>query len=379
MCSSKKSSPFLLFLLLFIFNTSINARENQQYGTVTGFVYDKQTGEPIENVSVFLNNTTRGDASNKTGNYVIPKVLPGRYTLVASMMGFETQKTTINVLAGKTVTHDFKLDTKIFKYKPLEVTGKEAKQWKKDLKRFKELFIGLSKFARQCEIQNPEIIDFGRRPDRAFTASANIPLKLINKALGYDIEFSLEFFIVTETELKYSGETRFVELVPKDEKEQDKWRNNRLKAYAGSMRHFLTTVISGRSTDDEDFSVFALSECPNFIILGDQKPRSSIKPEIQIESGFQPYEKRLSFRGCLQIQYNKERAETGYLYSISGQDASKLRSIVQTSWAELIDPSVSVDIRGNLLYRDVIKKYGYWAWERFGDLLPMDYVPEIEW
>jgi GWxTD domain-containing protein len=54
-----------------------------------------------------------------------------------------------------------------------------------------------------------------------------------------------------------------------------------------------------------------------------------------------------------------------------------MSSIAQISWIELLDPSVSVDTRGNLLYRNVLKKHGYWAWKRVGDLLPIDYIPEL--
>ena len=373
--SSLKFRILLLFLSFsFLFITNLNAQEKQQYGSVTGFVHDNKSRAPIENVSVFLSNTTKGDASNKSGEYIISKVLPGKYTLVASMMGYETKKTTINVLAGETTARDFKLKLKTFEFEAVEIIAYNASQWKKDLKKFKYLFLGNSNFARECEIRNPEIIDFTKGSRRAFTAKAQMPIILINKALGFEIEFSLEYFVASETELNYSGETRFSELEPENEKERLRWQSNRLQAYAGSMRHFLASVLSEKSTD-EGFSFFALSECPSRETVGKKIPKVGAKATIHIEPGFQPFEKTLNFQGCLQVEYGKEQAEADYLRTLSVRDVSNMSSIAQISWIELLDPSVSVDTRGNLLYRNVLKKHGYWAWKRVGDLLPTDYIP----
>ncbi len=373
---SHKKSLLIGFTVL-LFNIPTQAQEIR-YGSVTGFIHDQESGVPINHVNVFLDNTTRGDVTDQTGKYIIPKIPPDKYVLMVAMMGYELRKMEITVSVGKTATHHFKLKPKIFEFQALEITANKPAQWEKDFQEFKRLFVGTSAFARECEIINPEIVSFSKGTQGVFGARAQKPIVLINKALGYKIEFTLEYFSATRVELNYSNGTRFTELEPRDEKEKLIWQANRLNAYTGSMRHFLAELLS--ETGTESFTILAFSQCPSWQ-NGEKREKKPSFPvfetTIQIEPGSQPSEMTLSFRGCLQVEFSKEPAEEGYLHSIFSQDIANMRGYPQISWIELPNPSVSVDSRGNLLYRNVIKTHGYWAWKRVGDLLPTDYIPEV--
>ncbi len=57
-------------------------------GKITGRVIDAQTGAPLASVNLILEETTLGDATNEDGTFMILRIPPGTYTLVASMIGY---------------------------------------------------------------------------------------------------------------------------------------------------------------------------------------------------------------------------------------------------------------------------------------------------
>ena len=69
----------VFFISIFVFgeNTSIS-----------GFVREKDTGEPISYANVFLSDNSLGTATNQDGYFVIPNITPGNYKLNASMIGY---------------------------------------------------------------------------------------------------------------------------------------------------------------------------------------------------------------------------------------------------------------------------------------------------
>ena len=79
-------------------------------GKISGEVKDSQTGEALVGVSVLLQGTSIGAATNVDGAYTILNVSPGTYTLVVSAVGYHKQ-TIGNVVVSidLTTTIDVKL------------------------------------------------------------------------------------------------------------------------------------------------------------------------------------------------------------------------------------------------------------------------------
>ena len=69
--------------------------------TLSGFVYDKSSGEALISASVYLDSTTVGAVTNEGGYYVIPNIVPGDYTLVAGYVGFESARLAISLAPGE--------------------------------------------------------------------------------------------------------------------------------------------------------------------------------------------------------------------------------------------------------------------------------------
>ncbi|VAX16589.1 TonB-dependent receptor, partial [hydrothermal vent metagenome] len=68
----------------------------QKY-TLSGTVTSKESGEKLVGANVFVKGTTMGAASDENGNYKIPSLKAGTYTVVCSYIGFETVEENINL------------------------------------------------------------------------------------------------------------------------------------------------------------------------------------------------------------------------------------------------------------------------------------------
>lgn len=75
----------LIFLFLIGFSTFLWAGIT---GKITGTVKDAQSGNPLPGVNVLLEGTQIGAATDIDGNFTILNVPPGRYTLLARMIGY---------------------------------------------------------------------------------------------------------------------------------------------------------------------------------------------------------------------------------------------------------------------------------------------------
>ena len=79
-----------------------------QMGTVVGTVHDAM-GQPLPHISVVLESTPLGTATDLNGHYRIPHVPAGTYIIRASAVGFQSQQQAITVVAGEEVKMDFVL------------------------------------------------------------------------------------------------------------------------------------------------------------------------------------------------------------------------------------------------------------------------------
>jgi hypothetical protein len=79
-------APLYLFLLLAVPHLLFSGT----MGKIAGKVTDKTTGEPLTGAHVILKGLTTGASTNVDGEYFILNVSPGTYTLIVSMVGYET-------------------------------------------------------------------------------------------------------------------------------------------------------------------------------------------------------------------------------------------------------------------------------------------------
>lgn len=70
-------------------------------GGISGYILDLQTKEPLISANVLIMGSARGTATNKSGYFVVPDVRAGTVSLRASIVGYETIDSTIEVRPGK--------------------------------------------------------------------------------------------------------------------------------------------------------------------------------------------------------------------------------------------------------------------------------------
>lgn len=105
----------------------------QTTGKIGGTVTEEATGEPLPGVNISIEGTTRGAVTDLNGEYTIIGVRPGTHTLVASFVGFTTQrKEGVQVSVDLTTTVDFELSERVVEGEEVIVTA-EAVRVRKDL------------------------------------------------------------------------------------------------------------------------------------------------------------------------------------------------------------------------------------------------------
>ncbi|MEO6522015.1 MAG: TonB-dependent receptor [Mucilaginibacter sp.] len=103
--SCAKKTAFKLFLTFSILFLTTSAFA-QQTGSVKGNVKTAD-GRAAEFVSVAIKETNQGATAGQNGHYVIKNVKSGKYTLIASFIGLQTQTKIVTVTAGETLTINF--------------------------------------------------------------------------------------------------------------------------------------------------------------------------------------------------------------------------------------------------------------------------------
>ena len=111
-----------LLLLALVLTTSQQVMA--QTGKISGRVLDASTGEPLPGVNVFIEGTTRGATTGLDGDYIMIGVRPGTYTIIASFVGFATERREgVGVNVDLTTTVDFDLREEVIQGEEIVVTA----------------------------------------------------------------------------------------------------------------------------------------------------------------------------------------------------------------------------------------------------------------
>lgn len=110
---------WLLFISFFI-TTSIGLAQS---GTIRGFVYDKNTGEPIIFTNVYLEGTQYGTSTDVNGYYSISKVPTGEYTIKVSALGYSEISESIDVKKGAIINKKLYIETEATELAIVEISA----------------------------------------------------------------------------------------------------------------------------------------------------------------------------------------------------------------------------------------------------------------
>ncbi|MBN2424409.1 MAG: von Willebrand factor type A domain-containing protein [Calditrichaceae bacterium] len=91
-------------------------------GQIKGKITDKQSGDVLTGVNVFIQSANLGASTDKNGNYIIKNVSPGVYSLSAAMVGYDKEMVrNIKVTADSTTIVNFQLQFQTVEDELIEV------------------------------------------------------------------------------------------------------------------------------------------------------------------------------------------------------------------------------------------------------------------
>lgn len=340
---------------------------------ISGSIINEE-GEPLSGASVYFDGSTIGTLSKEDGSFKIDYKQQSNLMLVVRYLGYKTHYLSnpdpntnydIALVPEENQLDEVVLDGSVFSRKEM-------------LKAFKRDFLGETKAGRKARILNEDAIRFYYdNNDKSLYASARRPIQVINKELGYKVEFDLVDFVSEFNKVtldkkfqrtNYFGGTSFFENISKVNRRTQK---KRLKAYKGSSMHFFKSLCSG-NLREEKFQVFH---------KGFQVPAKSIfevkEIKVKVKSS-QPY--------------NKEAYKDSYEITIRGNDFKNLNKnnpLLKTKFQKQVallykgdrsDISFKtqrfyVDDYGNHTHINKILFSGEMSKSRLGGMLPINYQP----
>ena len=209
-----------------------------------------ESEEPLSAISIFINNTSIGTQTNDNGEFELNTNLPTPFEVVFSNVGYNKKviviKDTIDVQVKVILT--LKVDS---------LTGAEVLPYKRSAwddygRDFFNNFIGTSSFANACKILNPQDIYFKYFPEEnELRAYSLVPLKIDNQALGYEIHYYLDEFILDYNShyVYFKGNAQWIPKRGRSQKERDKWTKNRDWANYISLSRFIKSLYNQQLND----------------------------------------------------------------------------------------------------------------------------------
>ncbi|MCC6477488.1 TonB-dependent receptor [bacterium] len=116
---------FLLFLIV-LASAAIAQEAAVTPGSISGLIVDTETGEAMIGVSVMLEGTTQGTASDLDGNFLIRSVAPGSYNIIANYIGYARLNVTgVVVTSGKPTSLNLKMATEAIETKEVIIEARK--------------------------------------------------------------------------------------------------------------------------------------------------------------------------------------------------------------------------------------------------------------
>ncbi|MCL6259244.1 TonB-dependent receptor [Aquiflexum sp. TKW24L] len=359
----------LLFFLLMISMPIFS----QSTGTITGRVIDSKTGEGLPFCNVFINNTTFATVTDIDGKFSLPNVPEGEVEVGFSFIGYQALQKPASIKSGGQFTLNVSMISFEQELSDVEIKATRDKAWERELRRFKNLFLGNDNLASQCEIINPWVIEFSaENTTNSFRATALQPIEIKNNGLGYNLTFDLREFYFTPQYYIIAGATRFVEMDTTSETVKQSWNKNRQETYKKSPANMFRAMIQNRH-NQEGFILYANkpggAETLNMRsdIFANELGTSVIeyKPDNLVSPGRRPEEYKVFLKGRIEVHYEK-----GYSTVNSYKDAP-----YPISWIEVNGNYVNINSNGIVLNQKDVTFSGDMDKRKVATLLPMDYNP----
>ncbi len=334
---------------------------------ITFLVKDDATDQPIENAFLFIENTSIGTVTDQEGNAQLSLDGQESYTLVVTHILFKTfvvdaaQVTSgLNVIS--LVEKEISLNEVTIKSK--RVKSKKRKKW---LKRFEKSFFGDKVSKRKIELLNPEVLWF-EEVDEVMKAYAVDNLKIFNKDLGYQVQFALEEFSLSDDEdVKYRGKLFFEDAID-EVKRKKKVVKKRKTAYRQSSQLFFRSLVNQHPINEKLFEYGIAKADDNGEVVFYPTTYDSLDwrygvyaDTLLVDDYLTVVNTSQTYKALLNQRINKKfLSKNEFVSSLSSRSGKFV---------------ISHD--GYLINQDDIEESGFWASLRMAQALPISYTGDV--
>lgn len=366
----KTSTVKKLELLIVLMLLSLGS----QAQTIGGKLVDSKTEEPLPFANVFINNTTIGTVTDSKGNFILAGMGDAvSCEIVFSYVGYETNKMKVTFSKDTVQLNIVKLKPSETELSAVEVVGKRDKEWERNLKKFKRIFLGQDKHAASCTIINPWVIDFPKDEEgKKFLAKANAPIGIDNYALGYRIIFYLTDFSYDSKGYSIAGNVRFSELKSQNMQEIAMWKINRMRSYRQST-HSLFKAIIDRRIKGEGFSLYGDANYIENVITRSENFYADLNKTVVeydtislVTPGKEKHTYMIKIKGRLEIHDDREKAPVRVYQDVFGP----------VSWLTLKKGVILVNKEGFPFHPEDVVVSGDLSNTRVANMLPSNYKPK---
>lgn len=354
-----------LIICLFILYSGANCLFSQ---TIKGKIIDRQTKAPVSKVSVYLDGTSTYALSDDDGNFELSVEKIINTNLVISHVAYN------QLIIPNPFQKDYYtlyLDKKTNVLKEVVIEGDPFTR-KQKLKAFKNQFLGDDKYGRNCEILNEDDIELYYKPSKKIlTATAEKPIIITNKYLGYRVEFFLRNFeceylianTINDEDAKqayFDGMSLFADL----KRGEKKFEKRRKEVFEETPVHFFKSFINYKLKEDK-YKIFNVKK--GLVIKNDVGVE--INPQLYFTVEGSSSGKKICVREGTDInkQFSSKKESYGIVDIL--QDKKRRSRIV------FLSDCIFVDSYGNIDDPVKIMFSGHFAKYRIGRMLPIDYEP----
>lgn len=241
-----------LILYISIGLVSTGTFGQRRTGEVDGKLIDSLTGKGIPNVNVFIPFTSIGTTTDLNGEFNLKNIPIGEIKLGFRHITYNPKTASLKISDSKVVDYTTTLSIAIWEIEEV-VKIVEMANGKRAYSIFKQYFLG-DQTETSCSILNPEVLLFHVEANKLIAKTIE-PLQIVNKHLGYNIIYYLDYFefYYERGDLdkfyglqyySYRGESLFSNISSSNIRKTQRWENKRNRLYHGSQRHFYQSLYS---------------------------------------------------------------------------------------------------------------------------------------
>lgn len=389
--NSLRPSNVIVLLLLLMGSTFLQAQAIR----ITGKITNEKTGDPIEYASVFLPHSTIGTATLADGTFTLEIQNQQALHLIISHIAF-TPLEVVLPHDKNAIELDLQMKPKQHILQSVDVI-KSSEDRKALINTFKGYFFGETRFGYKCKIENPEVLDFITHGIQNFSSwqfivLSNGAIEYTNKALGYNVKYTLVDFYADYYHITYFGYPLYKDVIDEMPNSRRIIKNRR-KAFAGSKLHFFRSLLTKR-IKQEGFEVYKIdlflkdtADVKNYGLLEDSvfigeagivmlQTDKPLDIERYVYMNFATGIPELLINEPFEIRYTRAKEEAGYIRSNENFMGMNNTWGSQTSIVKLKNGKIQFYKNGSLDNSSELMTIGYWSYKRMGDFLPFDYVSE---